>query len=874
MQVITSHFSADFDCMAAMVAAQKLYPDAQIVFSGSMEKPLQEYLKALNPPFHFTGIKDVELDQITRLIVVDTRDPERIGPFTALLDRKDVEIHVYDHHLDVENSIQADFEVVRKRGSCATVLCEELADRGINLSAEECTLMALGIYQDTHSLISSSTTPEDFQAVGRLVAQGADLNIVAEFVQARMNDEQLGVMNDLIKNLEIHNINGVEVALCSSSLDYYVGDLAVVVSRLMDLENLKAVFALLLLESRVYLIGRSRTEEINVAHMVREFGGGGHAQAAAASTRDLTLNQVREKLLSVLGEKVEPLNRIQEVMHSPVISVKAGDTLEHTEKMMTRFSLNTLPVLSGKKPVGLITRQTVEKALHHKMARHKTEEVMAREFSVTTPEAFFKTIIPTIVEEKQKVVPVVDPQNGQLVGIVSRGDLLRVLHQDLSRPYISLLDRSEISTKHLKSLMTERLPKAVMSLLRMVAQVADRQDVSAYVVGGFVRDLLLRIDNYDMDIVIEGDGIRFAKALGKELTAKVVSHQKFGTSVICLPDGSKVDVATARTEYYKHPAALPTVEMSSIKSDLFRRDFAFNSLALKLNGKDAYTLLDYFNGQRDLKDKVVRVLHNLSIVEDPSRAFRAVRFEQRLGFRIGSQTESFIKHAVKKKFIHKLSGSRLYNELVLMLKEPHPLSCVRRMKELDLLQFIHPKMLKNKKSFEVMERVEEVFSLSKIVHLVQDCDEGYVYLLAMLYSLDGREFSRAATRLHLSQKQRRRMREDLDHSKSRLKTFKRKSKLQPSEIYNLLSDLSPEAVLLLMAVSGSEQINKHILRFFTEYHDSAQLSLTGDDLIDMGIQPGPVFKTVFQALRDARVNGLIHSREEEVSLVQDRFLDA
>jgi len=174
----------------------------------------------------------------------------------------------------------------------------------------------------------------------------------------------------------------------------------------------------------------------------------------------------------------------------------------------------------------------------------------------------------------------------------------------------------------------------------------------------------------------------------------------------------------------------------------------------------------------------------------------------------------------------------------------------------------------------VIERVQEVFSLSRIVHLVQDCDEGYVYLLAMLYSLDGREISRAATRLHLSQKQRRRIQEDRDHCKSRLKLFKKKSKLQPSEIYNLLSDLSPEAVLLLMAVSGSEQINKHIVLFFTEYHDSARLSLTGDDLIHMGIQPGPVFKAVFKTLRDARLNGLIHSREDEVTLVQNRFLGA
>ncbi|MCH7501177.1 MAG: CBS domain-containing protein, partial [Nitrospinae bacterium] len=492
----------------------------------------------------------------------------------------------------------------------------------------------------------------------------------------------------------------VDVALCTATVDYYVGDLAVVVSRLMELENLNAAFALIRLDTRVYLIGRGRTDEINVAHILREFGGGGHANAAAASTRDLTLVQAREKLMAVLNEKVEPLQRIREVMHHPVISVNAGDTLEQTEKKMTRFNLNTLPVMSGKKPVGIITRQIVEKALHHKLAREKAGEMMIHEFSVTTPEAYFKTVIPTIIEDKQKVVPVVNPNNGHLVGIVSRGDLLRILHRDLTPyaagSYAPLLERGQGAAKRIKSLMVERLPKDIMSLLNTIAESADRMGVSAYVVGGFVRDLLLRIGNLDMDIVIEGDGIKFSRALGKELNAKVVSHQKFGTAVVCLPDGFKVDVATARTEYYKHPAALPTVEMSSIKSDLFRRDFTFNSLALRLNGKDAFTLLDFFNGQRDLKDKVVRVLHNLSFIEDPSRAFRAVRFEQRLGFRIGRQTEAFIKHAVKKKFIEKLSGARLYNELVLILKEPYPLNCLRRMKELDLLQTIHPRVLRHK----------------------------------------------------------------------------------------------------------------------------------------------------------------------------------
>ncbi|MGP0565711.1 MULTISPECIES: CBS domain-containing protein [unclassified Nitrospina] len=877
MEIITTHISADFDCVAAMVATQKLYPGAHMVFSSSVENPVQDYLRAFGNPFQFTRAKDVDLDRVTRLIVVDTQDANRIGPFKALLGRKDVEVHVYDHHLDMAKPLHADKAVVRKRGSSATILCEELAERGIELTEFEATLMILGIYQDTHSLVSASTTPEDFYAVGQMVKLGADLQAVSEFVEARLNQEQRDVMKTLSQSLEVGTYNGVQIALAQATVEYYIGDLAVVVSRLLELENLKVLFALVCLDNRVYVIGRSRTEEVNVGRILRELGGGGHPNAASASTSDRTLIQTREQLVSVLHEKVEPLNRIQHVMHSPVVSVQAKQSITEVERTMTRFNLSTLPVLSNKKPVGLITRQVVEKAIHHKLGRERVEDFMAHEFAVTTPDAYFKTVVPSIIEAKQKVVPVVHPKTGHMMGIVSRGDLLRLLHQDMGRyapePYAALLDQGDLYVKNVKSLLRERLPKSVMTRLHDVSQLADDMGVSVYGVGGFVRDLLLRIENLDLDIVVEGDGMQFARKLGKEYEARVVAHEKFGTSVVIFPDGFKIDVATARMEYYTHPAALPTVEMSSIKSDLFRRDFTFNALAIKLNGKDAFTLIDYFNGQKDLKDGVVRVLHNLSFVEDPCRAFRAVRFEQRLGFTIGKQTESFLKRAVAKKIVHKLSGTRLYNELMRMLEEKKPIRCFARMKELGLLQVIHPRMMKNSRNIQILERIEEIFALSNVIKLVERPDVGFVYFLGALYGMKNADLNQLATRLSLPAKIKARMKGDLANCESVLKTLKRRRKFDPSEIYNLLSEMSTEAILLMMAVSNSDRINKHVLMYFTQYNPSATLSLTGDDLIQMGIRPGPVFKTVFKTLRDARINGQVRNRDDEVALVEKEFLN-
>ena len=609
MQVITTHLNADFDCLASMVAAKKLYPEARMVFSGSAEKMVHQYLKRMDSAFEISRIKEIDLDAVSLLILVDTQNPARIGVFQSLIQKPGVEVHVYDHHPEAGNEIKASKSIIKKRGAATTIMMEVLAENGITLNSEEITLMALGIHEDTHSLVSSSTTPEDLLALAKLAEMGADLNVVAEFIQSRLDREQLDVLNDLIRSMESLNINGVEIALATATADHFVEDLAYVVHRVMELENLTVLIALTRMDRRVYMIGRSRTQAVDLGEVTREFGGGGHANAASACIREMTLVQVREKLLAILDEKVEPLSRVRDIMHFPVVTVLKQDTIQTVEKTLTLFNLNTLPVVENNIPVGLITRQIVEKSLHHKLGETSVEDLMIREFSVTTPDVYFNTITPIIIEEKQKLIPVVDSENGRLAGIVSRGDLLRVLEGDLNQEASSgkaLGGKDKRGQKNVKSLMKERLDKKIMSLFECIAKMADGENCSVYVVGGFVRDLLLGIPNLDIDIVVEGDGIGFARKLAAELKGRVKSHAKFGTSVIILEDGFRIDVATARMEFYKHPAALPTVEKSSIKSDLFRRDFTVNCLAIRLTGENAFALIDYFHGERDLKDRVIR----------------------------------------------------------------------------------------------------------------------------------------------------------------------------------------------------------------------------------------------------------------------------
>ena len=871
MQVITTHLNADFDCLASMMAAKKLYPEAHLVLPGSTERLVEDFLKEESPLLEFTRIKDIALDQIRLLVVVDTHAPERIGVFAPLMDDPQVEVHIYDHHSGPQPEIRAGQGIIKKRGASTTILHEILLEKNMSLTPEECTLMVLGIYQDTHSLVTVSTTPEDLIAAGDLIKRGADLSRVSSYMRQRLNSEQLDIFNKLVSSLETHLINGVEVTLTTASSDHFVRDLAYVVQNVVDMENLRAVFALVRLDKRIYLIARSSIPEVNVAELAQGFGGGGHESAASAAIKELTLAQVKEKLLADLERSVQPLSRIRDIMHAPAISVDVDDTIEAIEKKLTHYNLNTLPVLEDEQPVGLITRQIVEKAIHHAMAKDRAEELMISRFAVTSPDAYFKSVIPLVIEEKQKLIPVVDSEN-RLIGVVSRGDLLRVLHNDMAAEPSRVQFQGKAVHKSLKSLIKERLDKDVFKHLESIAQIGDRLGVSVYAVGGFVRDLLSNIPNQDIDIVIEGEGIPFAACLAEEFGGRVKSHEKFGTSVVIFPDGYRIDVATARMEYYQHPGALPTVEKSSVKSDLFRRDFTINSMAVKLTGANAFCLIDFFNGERDLRSREIHVLHSLSFIEDPCRLFRAIRFEQRFGFAMGKQAEAFMRSTIKKRLVDSLSGTRLFNEIKLLLKEKRPMDCIRRMQGFDLFQFISPEMLKASKDLEVLERLESVFPWADRVIVPEKPENWYVYFLGLFYSLEEEAFLKAADRLHLPARMKNSLQDDRTGCRESLKRLTSQKEWGPKEIYHTFANLSVEAVIFLVALSSTDRLNQYANIYFTQYQGKAVPTLTGDDLVGMGLEPGPVFQSVLNALREARVMGRVNSREEEVALVEEQFL--
>ncbi|MEA3544299.1 MAG: CBS domain-containing protein, partial [Thermodesulfobacteriota bacterium] len=808
MDVIATHVNADFDGLGAMIAAKRLYPDAVLVFPGGQERGLRDFLLySTLYAYDVKRIRDIDLSAVTRLILVDVRSATRIGQFADIVNDPDLEIHIYDHHPIDEHTIQGQVEFIQNVGATTTIMTQLFIERGIVPTPDEATMMMLGLYEDTGHLLFSGTTPEDFQSAAFLLQHGANLNTVADFLVREMTSEQINLLNELLKSCQKHIVNGVEIAIAYASIDYYVGDISTLVHKLKDIGNLDVLIVAVRMEDRIFMVGRSRLPEIHVGEFFQEFGGGGHAFAASATVRDLPLAQLLDQIGKLLPKHVRSRCQASHLMSAPVKTLPVDSTIEAARGLMTRFSFNAIPILNDQQQVaGIITRQVVEKAAHHKLLKMVVGEMMNTDFQVVSSGASLTELQQGIIEHNQRCVPVVDA--GILVGVVTRTDLLRYMLGDRQLFADGSQDipdrrRLQLKRKNLQRLLETQLPESVRKLLQQLGTVADQLGLQIYLVGGFVRDLLLRQPNLDVDIVVEGDGLVFAAAFATTTQCRVRAHEKFGTAVIIFPDGFKIDIASARLEYYDRPAALPQVEHSSIRHDLYRRDFTINTLTISLNQDNFGQMLDFFGGQRDLKDKSIRVLHNLSFIEDPTRLFRAVRFEQRLGFCIGRQTERLMRSAVRLKSVKKVAGLRILHELEQIFDEPRVVPALDRLEQFALLKFIDPQLCFGQQTAGLFVAAERASSWFDLLYTGENYRRWLVYLLCLFDNLSTKGVSRVSGWLGIPPKDRTLFTEQLPQAKQLLTLIKQRKngRIKPknSELYVWFNGFSLEVILYLMA---------------------------------------------------------------------------
>lgn len=867
MEIIVSHNNTDLDGLAAMIAAKKIYPDAELVHSGKLHRNVREFMALHKDTFAFKLAKDIPLDQVTRLIMVDTKNPARIGEVRSVLDNPGLEIHIFDHHPQSPDDVKGSFEVIEDIGAVTTLLVENLREKDISINSFEATVFALGIYEDTGSLTFGTTTPRDAGAVAYLLSQGAKLSVIAEFIERPLSDEQKSLLNKLLFGSDTFDISGVQVLIGKAETEEYIDGLALVVHKMMDVINIDVAVAVVRMEDRVHIVARSSDDVVDVSRIVSQFKGGGHPSAASAVVRDGEVNEIAQTVKHLLMDNIRPEITAVEIMTSPVKLIAPDKPIDEAAKVLLRYGHTGIPVVQDGVLTGIISRRDVEKAQHHGLGHAPVKGFMSRKVVTVNRNTPLSEIQNLMIEKDIGRLPVVD--NGKIVGIVSRTDVLKTLHGDnypgrhervynITHPIVCVGDSVTDLVK--------KLPAKVINLLRTISHLADREGVFVYAVGGFVRDLILGINNLDIDLVVEGDGPAFARSLASFTCGRVRVHEKFGTAVVILPDSFKIDVATARTEYYEYPAALPKVEESSLKQDLYRRDFTINAMAVTLSEKDFGSIIDYFGGRRDLDKGVVRILYNLSFIEDPTRILRAIRFEQRYGFRIESQTMELARSAIKSKMLAKLSADRVREELKHILGEASPAQAIQRMQELVIWPYILPQANPSAESIKALIKIPE--AVERVRRLGLGEINTWVIYLAVLVRNTGCNVDQVDNKLRLTKEEKKILTDLLCHCPSAVEKLSEQPDLKISEIASILRNITREGFVYIMATSENVAVTDIIEHYLngTKYNKSF---ITGEDIKKLGFKPGPYYKKALEAARDARLDGIITNKEIEIEFVKN-----
>ena len=403
---------------------------------------------------------------------------------------------------------------------------------------------------------------------------------------------------------------------------------------------------------------------------------------------------------------------------------------------------------------------------------------------------------------------------------------------------------------NISGLIKRQLPAEIQEILSIAGKMAGEQQYTLYMVGGMIRDLLLGRSSFDLDLVVEGNALEVARHFAEVIQGKEKIHPRFRTATVKW-DGKSVDFATARSETYPRPGALPTVNTGDILTDLSRRDFTINSMALDISSGE---LLDPYNGREDIEKKLVRVLHEKSFIDDATRIWRAIRYEQRLDFMLEPHSLKLLVRDLD--MLDTISRDRIRHELELVLKEEQPEKAIRRSAELGMLGKLHPLLIGDDWISEKFRKAREMVS--------PDSPAIELYLALLAYRLNKDETEEMINKLGLRKLQTRILR-DGNLLKTRLNKLSEPG-IRPSEIYELLHSLHHTA-LTAVSIANTPGIQKNIDLYLNKLR-YVKTALTGNDLEEMGIKAGPQTKEILEKLLRARLDGQVTDKEGEIEMVR------
>ncbi|SFP79328.1 CBS domain-containing protein [Salibacterium halotolerans] len=841
MEVILSHEHMDFDALASMTAASALYPDAVMVLSGTQSEQVKQYLAIYRDHFPFIPEEDAPWEHIDHIILTDT--PSLARTPAAFLEDGDTPVTVFDHHpLPEENKRKGTTYYLDETGACITILLEEWMKRGWVPSESETTLFALGLYTDTGSFSYPGTTLRDMKAVAFLMEHGLNLELVQQFSEDTLSSRQQQVFQEYLASSEHIGDKGLDVITSMVETEHYAGSLNVITSRLMETTGADAVLTVTAMKNKVFIIGRSASARLSLLPVMQYFGGGGHDRAASASVKNEEADAVHEKVKKLLLQSIADPITSATIMSAPVKTITEDVRVDEAKKRLIYHGHNGFPVVDNKNAlIGIISRRDIDKAVQHHLGHAPVKGYMSTDCITVSKTTSFEEIQNMFIRYNIGRVPVMD--NGTIIGIVSRTDVIEQLQQSFG---------AGKEKGNVKPQLVALLSPDVLQLLTVIGETAASENQNAFIIGGMVRDILLEQKGEDIDIVVEGDGMALAEKTAARYDGTVSVHETFGTATVTFPSGRRVDFTTSRTEYYETPAALPTVSRSNIKEDLYRRDFTMNAMAASLHPSDFGDLIDYFHGRDDINKKTLRVLHNLSFVEDPTRILRGIRFEQRFQFRMSKETTAFIHYSVSA--VSSLSRSRITSEFQTLFKEADPVRSLERLDELGILPIFFPGAVWTSQTKKVVETYLD--SPEK----PEDLPEWFCILFCLYLGQAGSIPSAETAAVTKKQKS------IVQNTSLLLSLLNEKEWNSPGRFHSHAYHIPEEALFFAAIAADHDQAG--FLRQYQKKRRELRPLLDGHDLKAAGLKPGPDFRDYLFSIEQKMLDGEITTRKEALQFIR------
>lgn len=873
MEIVVTHNNMDFDSLASQYAVTKLSPAVRMLLGYPLTGNVREFLALYRDTLPLCQLRYTNLGQVEHIYVVDCQHADRMDNAVHKLfyDSSHPRTYtIFDHHELDPNGLgpgARDDSIIRRTGACTTLLVEQLRKRKIKLTPFDATLLALGIYEDSGCLTYAGTSPADAECVAYVLKHGADLSRVIDFLNPKMTDQQVKLLELLLAQSKSVMMSGCKVIIAHGSLSRYLDGLATITRKLMDVESADAAVSVVRMRDRIHLVGRSDCPNVDVRQLLREFGGDGHTGAGSAVLKGGNPEEIAGRVEDMLRKQVKPEKVAFEIMTTPVRTIRPRTTMEEASRLLLRYDLDGLVVTEGEQIAGVISRRDIDQARHHKLSHAPVQGFMSRPVITVKPDTGLSDIQRIMVKEDIGRLPIVD-ESGQLIGLVTRREVMNTLYgQPGDRGTTEMSSAPEQRRVQLRERILG-LDLPTQWLFEQIGIIAAQSNMVAYAVGGCVRDLILGRQNIDLDFVIEGSAIDLAQALEMAFPARfsvVAKHDRFQTATLEFNADTcrEVDLSTARLEFYEFPAALPMVEASSLRQDLFRRDFTINALAICLNPGRFGDLIDYFGGLKDLEERKLRILHLFSFIEDPTRLIRAARFAARLGFTLEARTAEQAERAVGIGIFDDLGGFRMRTELKLILESPHRMKALELLGQLGgCLRYLDSRLAWGPRQRLLLTRAERLLRLYPVE------EEWVVFLGLLLSQLEPASRNVVMDRLHLSNDQKAHIAGGLElpgHFKDVQVEVPR------SQVYSILHGHSDQSLAIAATLAKPGSPWRRMIRLYLEELRHVSIITTGADLIRLGFPQGPEIGRVLNSLARAKLDGEVVSLQEEISFIKERF---